>query len=243
MAREFAIGLYKSKKWEKCRDSFMSSKNYICERCGDIAVICHHKKYITPENINDPNITLNWNNLEALCRTCHAAEHMSMGACAPGLTFDESGNLVKINNAYLICGSPGSGKSTWVKEHKHNDDIVIDLDYICAALMGEPDNIYLNHEPVLAVALEVQKLLYQIIKAKRGKWRSAYVITSTPSKDKQNKLAKELDAKIIVMETTLTECIERIKNDQRRASSTEKFIELAKQWYENFTSSPPGLTN
>lgn len=35
----------------------------------------HHKIHITPDNINDPNITLDWNNLQLVCRDCHAEIH------------------------------------------------------------------------------------------------------------------------------------------------------------------------
>lgn len=35
----------------------------------------HHKIHLTPENLNDPSITLNWANLELLCKPCHDAEH------------------------------------------------------------------------------------------------------------------------------------------------------------------------
>lgn len=35
----------------------------------------HHKKHLTPKNINDPEITLNWDNLELLCLDCHRKEH------------------------------------------------------------------------------------------------------------------------------------------------------------------------
>lgn len=73
----------------------MKSKHYICERCGDVASICHHKTYITPENIHDPNVTLNWDNLESLCQTCHTQEHRSHGIVAEGLAFDANGNLIQ----------------------------------------------------------------------------------------------------------------------------------------------------
>jgi len=35
----------------------------------------HHKVPITPENINDPEVTLNPDNLILLCRDCHALAH------------------------------------------------------------------------------------------------------------------------------------------------------------------------
>ena len=52
----------------------------LCERCLARGLIrqgdeVHHKIRLTPENINDPNISLNWENLEMLCKECHEKEH------------------------------------------------------------------------------------------------------------------------------------------------------------------------
>lgn len=96
MAKEYAKKFYTSKAWRDTQKAFMQSKHYVCERCGKPAFIVHHKTYITPSNINDPNITLNWNNLEALCQTCHQHEHMEKPVTAEGLTFDDKGNLIKL---------------------------------------------------------------------------------------------------------------------------------------------------
>lgn len=58
----------------------MKSVGGLCEDCmkeGRVTAAeeVHHIKFITPENINDPNVTLNWNNLVALCRECHRKRH------------------------------------------------------------------------------------------------------------------------------------------------------------------------
>lgn len=37
--------------------------------------IVHHKVHLTPDSINDPTVALSWDNLELLCRTCHAKAH------------------------------------------------------------------------------------------------------------------------------------------------------------------------
>ena len=71
--REFAAAFYNSPAWRSTRVNFMKSRAYLCERCMKEgrykpAEIVHHKVYLTPENINNPAITLNWDNLEALCR-------------------------------------------------------------------------------------------------------------------------------------------------------------------------------
>lgn len=78
--KDYAKTFYSSKAWKECREAYKKSKGRLCERClakGLIvpAEIVHHKIYIGPENIGDPRVTLNWDNLEALCRDCHADEH------------------------------------------------------------------------------------------------------------------------------------------------------------------------
>jgi len=106
MAQDYAVSFYKSVEWEKCRSAFMKSKNYICERCGRLAKICHHKTYITPQNINDPDITLSWDNLESLCQDCHTREHLSGEVCAEGLAFDSYGDLIHTPRVTKIDASP-----------------------------------------------------------------------------------------------------------------------------------------
>ena len=96
MAFDEQVRFYNSKAWRDTQAAFMSSKNGICERCGDPARIVHHKEYITPSNINDPIITLGWDNLEALCQTCHTREHFVTDATAPGLRFNSNGELVRL---------------------------------------------------------------------------------------------------------------------------------------------------
>lgn len=94
MAKEYAISFYNSKQWIKCRNGFMKSKNGICERCGGLAHIVHHKEHITPENINNPYITLEWDNLQALCHDCHNVVHGNGEAFVSQVSFDINGDLI-----------------------------------------------------------------------------------------------------------------------------------------------------
>ena len=71
---------YKSKTWKATREAFLKSKGRLCERCLNAgmyvpAVIVHHKIYLDDDKLGDPRVSLDWCNLEALCRDCHAAEH------------------------------------------------------------------------------------------------------------------------------------------------------------------------
>ena len=101
MAREFAISFYNSKAWKKCREAYKQSVNGLCERClvngkyvpGDEV---HHKIYLTPENINNPDVTLNWDNLILLCASCHSKEHNDkFSPLREDVMFDENGDLVR----------------------------------------------------------------------------------------------------------------------------------------------------
>lgn len=87
---------YKSKRWQRCRESVMQEHNYICQRCGAPAAIVHHRTYLNETNYLDPDISLNADNLECLCMRCHDDEHNRTGACVDGITFDAEGNLIRI---------------------------------------------------------------------------------------------------------------------------------------------------
>ena len=71
---------YKTEAWKSCRDAYAKSVGGLCEYCyakGRIVPgeIVHHKVHLNPQNINDPNISLDWGNLVLLCRDCHGAVH------------------------------------------------------------------------------------------------------------------------------------------------------------------------
>lgn len=97
MAKEFAKAFYKSKAWLDCREGFIKSVYGLCSRCDRPGYIVHHKELLTPQNISDPNVTLNWDKLEYLCQDCHNKEHMSNHdkVIREGLTFNECGEIVQ----------------------------------------------------------------------------------------------------------------------------------------------------
>lgn len=71
---------YKTEAWKSCRDSYAKSVGGLCEHCyakGRIVPgeIVHHKTHLNPQNVHDPNVALNWENLILLCRDCHGKEH------------------------------------------------------------------------------------------------------------------------------------------------------------------------
>lgn len=80
MARDFAKAFYKSKAWQQTRNAYGRSRGWLCEECIKAGLykpgeIVHHRTELTPDNINNPGISLAWGNLKLVCRECHAKEH------------------------------------------------------------------------------------------------------------------------------------------------------------------------
>ncbi len=92
--QDFAKDFYLSGAWRRVRNYIFKRDFGICVRCGAPGEIVHHKIHLTAENIHDENISLNEENLELLCRDCHAIEHSAAAPTASGLYFDENGDLV-----------------------------------------------------------------------------------------------------------------------------------------------------
>ena len=78
--KDYAKAFYRSIAWQRCRAAYMKHVGGLCESClrrglyqpGEIV---HHRVPISPSNIHDETVTLNFANLELLCRPCHAETH------------------------------------------------------------------------------------------------------------------------------------------------------------------------
>lgn len=78
--KQYAETFYKSKAWQRVRANYLKMSGGLCENClkqgiYKAAVEVHHRVHISPENINDPSVTLNYDNLIGLCRECHRKAH------------------------------------------------------------------------------------------------------------------------------------------------------------------------
>ena len=101
MAATWAQSFYGSIQLKKCRKGFISYKRGLCERCLSRGLIVpgnhvHHKERLTPENINRPEVALNWNNLELLCEKCHEEIHTPGPGSRnmPRMAIDKDGKVV-----------------------------------------------------------------------------------------------------------------------------------------------------
>lgn len=76
MAKEWAKPFYNSKAWKQARDLYIQMRietdGGLCETCGEVpGYIVHHKIPLTPDNINDYDVSLKLDNFEYDCKSCH----------------------------------------------------------------------------------------------------------------------------------------------------------------------------
>ncbi len=101
MPKDYSKKIYKSKRWQIVRHQVLVRDNYLCQRtingvkCERPATEVHHIEYITPSNVNDPNITYDQDNLISLCWKCHNDIHHQGSSTQDGLMFDSEGNIVQ----------------------------------------------------------------------------------------------------------------------------------------------------
>ena len=65
---------------------------------------------------------------------------------------------------HIICGPPGSGKTTFVQKHMQPGDLIIDMDAIVAALTGNKST-HPDYSNVMNTALAVRETIYKSIES------------------------------------------------------------------------------
>lgn len=102
MAKAFAKSFYNSKEWINVREGILMRDKYLCVKCGAPAEEVHHIIHLSPENIGDPKVSMNPENLVSLCKDCHFKEHykdkgkghLKKENVLPEIFFDEQGNPI-----------------------------------------------------------------------------------------------------------------------------------------------------
>lgn len=215
---------YASEKWIKFRQLIISQRGLRCEYCGQQVarlseLTLHHKKELTPENVNNVSISLNPENVMVVHHECHNKIHNRFG-------YQPS------HNVYIVFGSPMSGKKTFVKEHIKRGDIVVDMDRLYEAVSmlpsyDKPDNLFRN-------VIGTHNLLIDNIKTRYGKWNNAWIIGGYADKYKRETLANDLDAEIIFCDVSKEECLRRLDVDEDRKYRKVEWQAYIEKWFMTF---------
>lgn len=224
---------YNSNEWKAFRQQIILSrrKNGVvkCENCGKMIVISkhiqvHHEIELTEDNYKDVNISLNPSNVKVWCHICHNKHHGR---------FNGGGHKRREKAVYIIYGPPMSGKSSYVIEHMEKGDLVVDMDRLYAAVSFMPQ--YDKPENLKYNVFAIRNYIIDNIRNRYGGFRTAWIIGGYPNKFEREKLANELGAELIYIESTRDECIDRLNNisDYRQENKTE-WVEYIDKWFEKF---------
>ena len=85
---------YNSLTWQKAREYKVASAGYLCEVCGGVGEIIHHKIPLSEANMHDPKISISNDNLQLVCRSCHKRIHDELDGKGRQYQFDQDGNII-----------------------------------------------------------------------------------------------------------------------------------------------------
>lgn len=226
MIAKYAIlqSFYASETWINFRLLLIVERGPYCEKCGKliahpIEIIGHHIIELTPENVQNHNISLNPDKVLLVCHDCHNVIHGRFSnRPARGI--------------YIVYGPPLSGKSTFVQTYMSRGDIVVDMDRLYAAVSmlpsyDKPDNLFSN-------VIGIHNLLADNIRTRYGKWGSAWVIGGYADRFKRERLADNLGAELIFCDVSREECLRRLEMDEGRRFRKDEWRKFIDEWFEKY---------
>lgn len=216
---------YKSKQWQKLLEVIKierldSDGNIICQYCNKPIVnkydcIGHHTIFLTEDNVNNADVSLNPDNIQLVHHRCHNKIHNKLGYTK--------------REIFLIYGSPLSGKSTYVESVAEPGDLIIDINNIWKCVSGYDDK---KPGKLNAVVFGIRDKLLEDVKYRVGRWDNCYVVGGYPLISERERLCKELGAREIFIDTSKEECLQRLEaSEDRDKEAYRKYIE---DWWRRF---------
>ena len=222
----YSLGdFYRSREWLEFRDYLINKRmradGFVYDEItgkpivNKYDIILHHKIELTLENVNDCNITLNESNIQIVSHKTHDEIHERYGTYT--------------RHIYIVYGSAFAGKKTWVKSIARKHDLVIELDTIRQAITGGKP--YERSNRVNDNVFSVRDLLIDMVRMRRGKWVNAYIIGGYAYSGERERLANDLGAELIYIDTNKEECLARLEASTELIDKKEykKYIE---DWFK-----------
>jgi hypothetical protein len=217
---------YNSKQWERFREYLIDKRTnkedglIYDEITGKpiinkYDIILHHTIVLTESNVNELDISLNEDLIQIVSHKTHNMIHGRFGSEGT-------------RHVYLVYGSPGSGKSEYVKSIAGVHDMVLDLDniYQCISI----NNRYENSKRLSRNVFQIRDLMLDMIKTRNGRFQNAYIIGGYPLEAERERIVNTIGAEEIFINKTIDECL---MNVQERPEQYKKYVQ---EWFDSYNA-------
>jgi len=134
----------------------------------------------------------------------------------------------------IVCGAPGSGKSSYVSAHAGPRDLVIDLDVIRAQMAGKA--IHAEASYFTARALEERNRLLAGLSTNRRHDRAWFIFGGARPAERAHWARMLAAERVHLMDTPEAECVRRIYADPTRRGRAATMANWARAWFSQQAS-------
>ena len=214
-----------TKAWRLLREAVLVRDGYQCRACRKVVV--GRKAHVDHIHNDAATNAGTLDTLQTLCVECHGLKTATEQSTGKAHTHPDWLPMPACR-VVLVSGPPGSGKTTYAKQHAGPSDVVIDLDdcftLVCGTHGHDADSKH------LAAALRVRNKMIANLASKRD--GAAYLVIGAPNETEVQWWRDKLGAESVRLMVTQAECEARLAPHRRH---------LARGWYIKATQAwrPP----
>ena len=218
-------------RWQQTRLGYLR-KHPLCVHCQGLGrvTVATDLDHIIPHK-GDMDKFWDRDNWQGLCHSCHSFKTvMEDGGFNDRKASGQPAWLPKpAIPLIVVCGPPGSGKSTYVDTNKKHNDLVIDLDMIISTLTGQPIHHNIDTSN-MDKALRIRNKMLSNLADSKCSYDRAWLIVSA-GQPKLRMFWNQYASEMVVLNPGVDECIMRIEADNTRLDKVKEIgIERAKLW-------------